>query len=55
MIKYMNDLMNRNINDLPMSKDNGRINTRMNDLPMRKDEWHEWTTNDKWMTWMTCQ
>jgi len=43
--------MELNINDLPMSKDNGRMMNDMNDLTMRKDEGHELPTNEKgWMT-----
>ncbi len=39
--------MELNINDLPMSKDNGRMMNDMNDLTMRKDEGHELPTNEK--------
>ena len=39
--------MELNINDLPMSKDNGRMMNDMNDLTMRKDEGHELPTNEQ--------
>ena len=54
----MNELMNGNINDLPMRKDNRRMNTRMNgrmyamnDLPMNVEQGWNKEAIKGWMNW----